>query len=175
MRKIESAEEVERRRNRNSKYLTFFMLAILLVSTIGYAFFMGDKEDSGNTSTNEDVQWIDIGEQRVYLSNPKSATENISVDINANLGFYGGEQVYVVSSSQTVSNEIFAVLGRVAGRMQNACYGNCTENLPEKDCADKLIVWDPTKEDKVYQEDNCVFIDGDLRAVDAFLYKIFGN
>jgi hypothetical protein len=37
-----------------------------------------------------------------------------------------------------------------------------------------MIVWQKGAENKVYQKDNCVFIEGDMKAADAFLYKIFG-
>ena len=70
-------------------------------------------------------------------------------------------------------DEISLSLGRYTGRIQEACYGKCDKDLPEKDCTQNLIVWKDSAENKVYSQGKCVFIEGDLRAVDAFLYKIF--
>ena len=86
---------------------------------------------------------------------------------------YAGSTVYVVSENQAVFFEISATMGRFL-RVQEACYGPCEEDLPEKNCTDNLIIWQDSPENKVYQEENCVFIDGDMRTVDAFLYDLFG-
>lgn len=173
MRKIKSEAELEAKRKKNARYLTFFMLFVLLIGTVGYAFLMGDRQSKG-TNSGEDMQWIDFGKQRVYLTNPKSAVGNTSINITEDLSFYGNEKVYVASKSDNIYYEISNTLGRITERIQKACYGKCAENLPEKNCSDKLIIWNPSQENKVYQKENCVFIDGDLRTVDAFLYHIFG-
>ena len=59
-------------------------------------------------------------------------------------------------------------------RIQDACYGECERDLPEKSCEEKIIVFRESQEKQIYQEGNCIFIDGDLSSVDAFLYKILG-
>ena len=178
IRKIESEAEIEARRKRRNMYFTVFMLFILLVSTAGYAFLSGDKttqNSAGGAGSEENAQSISIGGEKVYLTMPRESVKNVSVDeITRDLNFYGGEPVYVVSDSQAVTYELFSSVGRIAGKIQSACYGNCSENLPEKNCDSKLIVWNSSAENKVYQIDNCIFIDGDLRAVDAFIYKLFG-
>ena len=65
-------------------------------------------------------------------------------------------------------------LGRYASRIQEACYGECERDFPEKDCSENLIVFKEMEERKIYQEEKCIFIEGDLLSVDAFLYKIMG-
>lgn len=170
MRRIESEDERERKVKRRNIYLTIFMLLILLISTAGYAFFSGNRTTSNEI---EEVHSVNINGQSFYMTNSKNDVKNISVNINAGLSFYSGNNVYVASDSQQVSYEIFSTIGAYASHIQNACYGNCTENLPEKTCSDKLIVWSLSTENNVYQRENCIFIEGDLKAVDAFIYKIF--
>ena len=93
--------------------------------------------------------------------------------INFDIEDYYRKVVYVASDNKGAMYEIGQNLGKYTERMQEACYGNCSENLPEKNCSDLLIVFDESIERKVYQEENCVFIEGDLKAVDAFLWRIF--
>ena len=91
---------------------------------------------------------------------------------------YAGKQLYVASDNNAVLQEIGLNLGNYVPRVHRACLGVCEDNLPEKSCdgEDNLIVWNSDASvGGVYQEQNCIFIDGDLRAVDAFLYKILGN
>jgi regulator of sigma D len=57
--------------------------------------------------------------------------------------------------------------------MQEACYGSCERNLPEKNCTENIIIFKDSKENSVTQQDKCVFIEGDLRTVDAYIYKLF--
>jgi hypothetical protein len=65
-------------------------------------------------------------------------------------------------------------LARYASRFQEACYGECEKDLPEKDCSEKLIVFRESEVKKVYEEGSCVIIEGDMVAVDAFLYRVLG-
>ena len=48
-------------------------------------------------------------------------------------------------------------------------------NLPEKECNGdyNFIVIRESEIEKVYSEDNCIFIDGDIKSIDAFIYNIF--
>ena len=87
---------------------------------------------------------------------------------------YYQQPVYVSSNSTEIANEIMSNVGPYTERIQQACYGNCTTDFPEKNCNENLIVWTPSDTNRVYQKDKCVFIDGDIKAVDAFLYRIFG-
>jgi len=65
-------------------------------------------------------------------------------------------------------------LNAYASRVQEACYGKCDKNLPEKSCNDSLIVFRQNDSEKISQSDNCIFIEGNLRDADAFIYKLFG-
>lgn len=52
---------------------------------------------------------------------------------------------------------------------------SCGGDLPVKDCSQNLIVFVQGNETRVYSEESCVFIVGDvLRGSDAFLYKLLG-
>ena len=182
MQKIRTQEEIEYREKRNKRIFTFIMLSVLMLGTIGYGFSLysenqPEKQTNSNQSKAINVgnQWaIQYGGQDLYLKSSPESVQDVPVEINTNLNKYYQQPLYIVSDSEDISYEIYSTLGRYASRYQLACYEKCDKNLPEKSCDENLIVWNTSQINKVYQNDSCVFIEGDIKAVDAFLYKIFG-
>jgi len=181
MRKL--LEQTDKGSKRNSIIVSIFLLITLVSSTLGFAFLSNTgsvvSEDVGepiNGVQNAQGLWTFQagGETFSFLNSPES-TSQIPVSINKTLNEYFGNILYIASQNLEVTSEITQNLGRYSQRVQSACYGPCEENLPEKDCSDNLIVWRDSGENKVYQEDNCVFIEGNgTLSADAFLYRIFG-
>ena len=183
MKKIESRFDREKKQKRNTTILAVVVLALLVTSTVGFAFFLNPRDISQQnnnqpqegTVTNVGGRWQVYTEgQTFYLSNSPEAVKNISVEITLSLNSYVGAPVYISSDNQAISNEVAEVINRYASRLQPACLGNCSEDLPEKTCEDLMIVWRDSVERKVSQEQNCIFIDGDMNSVDAFLYRLLG-
>ncbi|MBX4212323.1 hypothetical protein KW787_02605 [Candidatus Pacearchaeota archaeon] len=174
MRSIETREIVEKKEKRRARLISALLLLILVGSTAGYAFL---SNTATNTSTpaeqNPNGQWSASfeGQDLLFSSSPNSTKDIQAPYITINQ--YAGKPLYIVSDSEAISNEIASTLGRYTSRVQKACYLNCKEDLPEKDCTENLIIWNQSEDNKIYQQDSCIFIDGDLRAVDAFLYKVF--
>jgi len=161
IRKIESEETREKKSKRNVLILSMVMIAILVFSTAGY-FSMREDEENGE---NNGLQF--------NLANSLKETENVSILMFKTINDYSGKMVYVSSDYSGGLSELSLALRDYAERIQEACYGECDQNLPEKDCNETMIVISNSNESKVYEEENCVFIQGDLRAVDAFIYKLF--
>ena len=178
MRKIETVKETAIKQKRKAKIISFFMLIILVGSIAGFAF-LSNPEDNSQTTNGEKVQ--NIGNQRVIKFNGENIilnygpedVKNIDVSILYDLNGFYGKDLYIASNNTGITSEIASTLGKYASKIQRACYLKCEEDLPEKDCTENLIVYVENKENRVYQEDNCIFIEGDLRAADAFLYEIF--
>lgn len=183
MRKIQTPEEIEKKRKRNMIIMSVLMLGILTISTIGYSFLSADEdEEQGLNDEDGDGivayggKWlVDLNGKQLLLENHPDELKNISVNISINANSYANQEIYVDSANQGVFSEIAINLNGFAGKIQKACYGSCEEDLPEKNCSANLIVWRENAENKIYQEENCIFIDGDLKSVDAFLYRIFGG
>ena len=169
MRKIGSEQELEKKRKRTVMILSFFMLVVLVLGTVGYGFIYSGSSSNAAQEENGISQ-----AQSLSLSYPQETVREIPVEITLALNNYIGKTIYISSKNPQVTREIAANLGKHSARVQEACYGSCSEDLPEKDCSENLIVWEDSIENKVYQEENCIFIQGDIRAVDAFLYKILG-
>lgn len=165
MRSILSQDEAEKKRKKYSRAIGIIMLALLVLSTLGYALFYSDRDSTQPGDPNSNTY---------LLSYPPESLSDIPLNISMSLNNYAGKNVYVSADNSQILNELARGLGKHAARIQQACYGACEENLPEKTCADLLIIWKDSPTPKVTQKENCIFIDGDLRAVDAFLYKILG-
>jgi hypothetical protein len=183
MRKIGSEQEDDRKKKRNVLYISGFMLLILVGGTVGYGFLSGSSNSISGTDseltegevTQVGNQWtVRIGSQFFYFSNSPESIQEVQVDISNNLNSYVGTTLYIVSENDAILSQLGSLLSGYAARVQEACHGPCEENLPEKECSDNLIVWIDSLENKVYQEDNCIFIEGDTRAVDAFIYRMIG-
>ncbi|MEK6889338.1 MAG: hypothetical protein AABW80_04495 [Nanoarchaeota archaeon] len=171
----------EEKTKSNAQILGLLLLTLLVVSTVGFAFVSRPAgSDVGNSEANTQQQGqeangyysIDLGGKKAYFSYDSDTIKEIPVEINMSANEYVGQVIYY-NKGEALRQEIAINIGQFAGRVQEACYGQCEEDLPEKNCNDLLIVWNKTGENNVKQENKCVFINGDLRAVDAFLYKIF--
>ena len=173
MRKIITPEEKEKSRKRNSSIIGVFLLFLLIASTAGYALlYNGDSSNDVQQDQQQTGQGLNFNGQTFYLTSSENSVKNINVNITKNFQDYAGRPLYIASDNNAVLAEFALTLGKFTSNFQRACYGKCEENLPEKDCSTNLIVWKDSLENKVYQEDNCVFIEGDIDSADAFLYKI---
>lgn len=177
IRKLESREESEKKRKRNTLIISIILISILVFSTAGYFSLSSKEEKKEGESVVQEMgnEWVmKYGEQNLKFSSSPEAAKNTSVIMASTLNNYYGKSFYIVSESDAVYYEIAYNLGSVAGRIQPACYGKCEKNLPEKNCNETLIIYNQSGQNRVYQSDNCVFIEGSMSAVDAFLYRIFG-
>ncbi len=153
----------------------------MLFSTAGYALFSRSTDTTTPIDSTENPYyngqyWVfTYSGLQFYFFNSPQQVENVSVDPSINLGDYQNVPVFIASDSPVFAQQIASVMSTNAERLQEACYGVCESlDLPEKDCTSKLIVWKEAPENKVYKQDNCVFVEGDSLAVDAFLYQLLG-
>lgn len=173
MRKIQTPEEIEKKRKTKTALIGFFMLFILVLSTLGYALLSSGGQPS-NQEQNPSSNSLNFQNRILYFSYPYDDVKQIPLETTVKIQNYVGKPLYISSSSNTqISNEILSTLGQYTSRTQEACYGPCELDLPEKDCSENMIIWKDSLETRVYQQESCIFIDGDLRAVDAFLYSLF--
>lgn len=179
MRKIGSDRDSEQKRKRRTLIFSILLLVILIGGTAGYAFISSTENQSETNPVNSSAarftgnRWaVSVDGHDFSFANSPDSLKEISVETTVSLMTYGGSPLYIVSDSDAITSELASVLSQYSSRVQRACYGKCNEDLPEKDCSENLIVWRDGLNNQVYQEEGCVFIEGDLRAVDAFLYKL---
>ncbi len=167
VRKISSREEVEKKRKRNVNIISIVMLVLLLGSTAGFAIIYSDEDSEQEISENQEVT--------LPFGTSVEDAKWVPADIDVLISDYSGKDVYISANESGVTSVIGSAIGQYASRVNEACYGECEKDLPEKNCSENLIVYMEKEENKIYQSENCVFIEGNLRAVDAFLYRIFGG
>lgn len=180
MRQIETADIREAQRKRRQLILSVFMIVILLGSTAGYAIsLIGDNSSTGTVGNEpyfDGSSWIvpyGGGGFRLASSPDEARTVSVSEDITS--ARFQGATVYLSSESDAISQTLTSVLSVFATRVQKACYGSCEDqDLPEKGCQDNVILWKPGEQRAVYTNQSCVIIEGDIVAVDAFLYRMLG-
>ncbi len=178
MQKIQTTEEKERKTARNRRIISIFLLSLLVISSLGFAFIYYQDSSAVQDSTDQQEsangRWnLKIGEETISFANSPESVADIPINLNITAQDYLNSSVYLVSDSDAISEEIRTTLGKYIN-LKSACLGRCEENLPEKNCTDNLIVWNNSESTRVYQQENCVFIEGDIRAADAFLFKIMG-
>ena len=154
------------------------LIFLMLFSTAGFAlngiYGNGDQVSGDlNEPYNNGQYWVyPIEGEEFYFVNKLDEVKDVNLNFEKKLGDYAGINLYVDSENFLVLQELSINLGRYVGRFQEACYGSCERDLPEKECSENLIVFRENEESKVSQEENCIFIEGDLKTVDAFIYRI---
>lgn len=186
MRHILSKDEIEKKQKRNQIILGIIMIALMVASTAGYAFFSGNKSGNSQKSTyngvkftlNEDGLWhFKLGETEFATYNlPNEVKDNITININKNLADFNTNVLYFEANSDSqAAQNIMVNLGRFAGKVQFACLGNCDQDLPIKNCSDNIISIKNGNENVIREEDNCIFItsnDNILKSSDALIYRV---
>jgi nitrate reductase NapE component len=188
MRKIKSQEQIDSERARNIKFMSIFMLVVLLLGTVGYAFSGAFGFDGSGSSDSNDLNSgnsegftqpsIIYGNTEIPVTLKKEEVLGVSVEFEKSLSDLTNGKIYIDFGNEGyLVSEIQRSVGLFNSDIRRACYGPCEEDLPERTCKDEgtFIVYRESEQDSVKEEGSCIFIDGDLKAVDAFIYKIFGQ
>lgn len=187
MRKIITIKERERKETRSKLVVGLVLVAIMILSSVGYAFYNTGREEIKKLNyggikftLKEDNLWhFNIqGQEFSTLYNPEQI-ENISSFILLNIQAYAQKSLYFSYDSERQGiNEINRNIGRFATRTQYVCLDNCTENWPIKDCSENIIIIKESGENLIKQENKCIYILGKesdlLRVSDAFIFRILG-
>ena len=192
MRKITSRHDEEKKQRRTRLVLGFFLIFIMLFSTLGYAFSYISNQATQNTQTAETINyngfqftnqngfWISSvnGNSFILRNNPNEVPEIIS-KLNG-ISSYKNKPLYIFSESIEAESEIRTNMAIFSERIQNACIegASCEGNFPIKNCNDNLIIIKKGEQESVTQENNCVYIIGKQenlgKLADRFLLNIFG-
>lgn len=181
MSKIRSLGDIAKKEERRKRASGIFIISLLLLSTIGFALSM---VNFGSQNVQEQVQgfsnngqyWIyTVGDQQYFFTHHIEEVNTSSYSLNKTILDFTGRQVYVDSQLPGGLQEVYSSLGPYLGRLNEACYGSCDRDLPELNClGDPLIVIRENDISSITEQQNCVFVNGDMKTLDAFLYKVLG-
>jgi len=186
VKKIVTPSDKEKKENRNRLIIGIVLVGVMLLSTAGFALFSGEKETTaGQINYNgqifykvNDGYMTNIGSNSFYFTHSPYETEGINMPFLLSLDRYYNQPVFIASSNRQAIAEIAVNLGKYTTRLQEACLDekDCKEDLPLKNCNDTIIAIKEANLTKIYTDNKCVFIeakeDEQLKAIDAFLYKI---
>jgi hypothetical protein len=192
MRKIVTQGEMEEKARRNKILIGSVLVILMVISTAGYAFFSGEKENSSSEKiTYNGIDFVrgDSGvwafefQNRQFLTqyNPQE-TGGISSLILRSPGDYSGQPLFFLGQSGAV-REIEYNLRSIVTRTQEGCIQEyekrCNNATPIKNCStDNVIIIEESNNTKITQEENCIFIEAPYEnqtmAGDAFIFKVLG-
>jgi hypothetical protein len=193
MKKLMTRAERAKINRRNQFLVGVVLIVLMIISTLGYALMGGSSSTEENQridyngirfQQNSGVWIFEIGNQVFGTRyNPKEV-EDIEVPITMTLQSYVNQPLYYVEG---IGEPVYEIAGnlneRYVLRLQEACLEETNntrcQDLPMKDCGvDNVIVIQESDDERIYQEENCVFIRASLanqtRYADAFLFKILG-
>lgn len=187
MRRIETKEQKDKKIRRNQIIIGVILILLMVLSTAGYAVFNRDPNQiSGKFKynnfefKNENGYWTtninDLNYYFLYTPNDVNKRELILNSINN----YHNKPLYINSENFEARQNIIRNLYYISSNIQDACLEGekCSnEELPVKNCNDNFIII-KEGEEKIYQENNCVFISGSYENLqlltEEFIYKILG-
>lgn len=187
MREIESKNDLKKRQKKNQLIVGGILILIMLGSTFGILVNSFGKnsavekvEYNGYKFTYENSYWkTTIGDYNFVFTYNPTQVDRIETTVNY-LDDYANAPVYISSEDYISEVEIYQNLGDVVERFQGACLEEtgCDENWPIKDCSSNFIIIKLANESKIYQDANCVFIEGSeenlTKVVDEFLFWTTG-
>lgn len=180
MRTVGTLHSEADKRKRTAQIFSMILLVILVFSSLGYSFFSSTNTSTNINTNNSSVQqtaggqWaFSFGSRQILLTTSPQEARNVSFKDRPTLADFSQQVVYI-DATDTITNLIGSSIVPYASRVQPACYGSCSRDLPEHDCNDTMIIWTNSDKEEVYKQGKCFFVDGDKRAADAFLYQIFG-
>lgn len=185
-------KEIEEKSRRNKIIIGLVLTGIMVLSSMGYAFFSGEREDPSEKMNYNGVEFIrdsggmwifEIEGAQFYTRFNPNETENISVPILKTAGEYTGKTLYFLGDGPLKREVLNNFYKKIITKYQDGCikgYENaCGNETPIKDCStDNIIIIEDSEEIKISQDENCIFIKSPYseqeRAADAFMFKIFG-
>lgn len=190
MRKIATKESEKKKQKRNNFIISLVLIVVISLSVFGIVANSFDSPGSsekldynGFEFVSQGNSWIlEIEEFSFVFSYPPGELDNLSVEVSE-LEFvpsYTSKPLYISSENSYARYEIYQNLNPLVSRIQSACMTeeNCPEEFPIKSCEDNFIIIKQAENNKIFQEEGCVFIEGNyddlLKMTDLFLYKILG-
>jgi hypothetical protein len=193
MEKLMTREMKDKKKQRNQLIVGGILIALMLMSTAGYA--LSDKEGNSPGVKKVNYNGIDFlqddseywnfklnGYDFVTQYNPED-TKEIKNYNRKLLNDYSNEPLYFVGEANAGFSEIEMNLARFVLRIRPACMtSNCSGDYPIKSCSeDNLIIFEEANEtfsEGILQDKNCIFIKtnelNQTKYADSFLFGVLG-
>src|SRR3989344_947428 len=183
MRRILSLDEIAEKEKKRKRISGIVIIALLVLSSLGFALSSVGNGGNGNSDLKEGFSyngqnWVyTSGSQKYYFINHPDEINTSLEGMTMSLADFASKQIYIDSELAGGLHEVYNNLGVYAEKIKEVCYGSCDRDLPEKECsagAEPLIIIRENETESFVEKDNCLFINGNMKTVDAFLYKVLG-
>ncbi len=186
MRRIISKEEEKKKRKRKQLIVGLVLIIVMLGSTFGIVVnSFGKKKNSDEKIIYNNVEFerqgnywsTRLGEKIfIFRYNPKEVL--FIPGYVKSFSDYAGKPLYIYSESEGAELEIYRNFQNIVQRMQKACYKECEEDLPIKNCDNNFIIIQNSSIVNIVQNKSCVYITGPeenlTQITDEFLFKAIG-
>lgn len=190
-RRLTSKKDLERKHKRNQWILGVVLVVVMFGSVFGIVVnSFGNDGESTEIEYNGYTFFVEgnyftliLGESKFYFSNGPDTVDSLRKEVNISkvLPVYAGKTLYLYSEDTEASSELYQNLNPYVSRMQLACESeeSCKDDsFPIKTCEDNFILIKESTQNKIYEKENCVYIEGkkeDLtKLADEFLFHILG-
>lgn len=188
---MSSENKHKKKQKKNQLYLGIALSVLMLFSVFGVMVNSFGKEKETEKVIYNGLEFIKknsiyeltIGGNNFYFSeNPNNINDAFyEIELNKTFSQYIGKPLYLDILDYEATKEIYQNMEGYPLRIQNACYDekDClSEEFPIKDCSENMIIIRQSNINKIYQNESCVFIEGDteelIKLTDLFLLKIMG-
>ncbi len=201
IKRIVTRDEKDRKRKRNYLIMGIVMVLLMIISPAAYGLFYNNDSSNGNTQDNNIVNYNNVkftkdsngywqfsagGGNFLTRYNPEELNKTKS-SLMLTLSSYK-DQVLSFEWNET-QDGVFEIRRNFEGNaipkrvVPRVCLTqNCSLDIPTKSCSeDKVISFRVPVEgekERIYKEDNCVFIivneTNQVKFADAFLFNIIG-
>lgn len=167
---------------RSSQLFLYFAVGIMILSSVGYAFLSSPSTDtlptdgsatpSGVIDQGNGVWSANIyGASFQFLTDPADVA-TVSLLSNLTLAELAASEIEYDIESPGLAEALGSTLGQLVPS-QPVCIGPCTADVPERDCTTPVISWNQTASvNRVSQTKQCVMIEGNRTAFDAWVYRL---
>jgi hypothetical protein len=180
MKSIQTASAIEEQQRKRKKLGGTIIIGLLLLSTVGFAIsgtgIGKPKEQEGLQYDGQYWTYFISGNPIYRFNYAIKELDFTNISLSKTLVDFGGKNLFIDSSDINSLQEIALNLGRHALKLSEACYGSCSRDIPEMTCDvdGVFIVVKESETPSIIEENNCVFINGNLKQIDAFLYRVLG-
>ncbi len=179
MKPLQTTSSLEKQQIKRKRIGGIVIIGLLLLSTLGFAIsstgITKQKKPEGLQYDGQYWTYFVSGIPRYRFAYGLEDLNFENLSLAKTLSDFENKNLFIDSDDSSPIQEIASNLGNHVSKISEACYGSCSKDVPELSCDTEgvLVVIKP-EGNSVTENENCIFINGDLKKVDAFLYKLLG-
>lgn len=191
MKRLTSKKEEQKKAKRNQLIIGVALVGLMVLSVFGIiANSFGKEEESDEVNYNgylfeesNGFYILTLGQDQFYFKSNPLELKDLEYESNYSklITNYVSFPLYLDSKDQLSYSELYQNLISYVQKIQPACLNEedcANQDYPIKTCQDSLIIIRESENNNIYQEENCIFIEGKkedlIKLTDKFLFKIIG-